>query len=177
MKIKAVCALIISSTLLAVFIVAPSPTYAADPVSSSEAGEAFHLEIPALKLDVSVIKAQFTGRTWDFSEFTQQAGYFEKLPLPGQKGNAVIGAHSELAQRKPGPFYTLDQIKIGDQIIITQGDEEYTYVVTEISKVKPTDTSPLTQTNEETLTLLTCAGYSNGIYTTRLVVHAARVTE
>ena len=130
------------------------------------------LEIPSITLSVPVVVAHFTGTTWDFSNLNDVAGYFEGLPMPGDGSNAIIGAHSELDNNSQGPFYNLDHVQINDQIYVTRNRVTYTYVVTKTYYVLPTDISPISPTKTDTLTLLTCAGYDQGVYTTRLVVRA-----
>jgi sortase A len=164
---------------IATFFTAQLPTHAASqpttlPHQASLVTAESHLEIAAIDLDVPIVTAHFTGHTWDFSHFTAEAGYFEGEPLPGQGGNVIIGAHSELDQRSPGPFYDLNKLHPGDEIVIVRAGVRYTYITTDIWNVQPTDISPLKPTQGEALTLLTCSGYNDGTYTTRLVVRAVR---
>jgi len=135
----------------------------------------FRLDIPAIGLDLPVITAHFTGQTWDFNNIQQQAGYFEGTPLPGAGGNLVIGAHSEFANRVPGPFYRLQRVHEGSDIYVLYNGQEFHYRVTATWSVDPSDVSPVYDASGDTLTLLTCAGYDSGIYTTRLIVRAERV--
>ncbi len=139
-----------------------------DPIES-------YLEIPSISLDITVVVAPFVGNTWDFSNLTDVAGYFEGLPTPGEGSNSVIGAHSELDNHIPGPFYNLNQVKVNDQVIVLQNHVKYTYIITKIWYVRPTDVSPILPSKTDTLTLFTCAGYDEGVYTTRLVVRAKRI--
>jgi len=146
----------------------PLQTPVNDPIES-------HLEIPSISLDITVVVAPFVGNTWDFSNLNDVAGYFEGLPIPGEGSNSVIGAHSELDNHIPGPFYYLNQVKVNDQVIVLQNQVKYTYIVTKIWHVRPTDVSPILPSKTDTLTLFTCAGYDQGVYTTRLVVRAKRI--
>ena len=56
------------------------------------------------------------------------------------------------------------------------GGVKYTYIVLQTWYVLPTDISPISPTTTESLTLLTCAGYNQHIYTTRLVVRAILIS-
>ena len=175
---------VIALSLLSIFVIGIAPSHAAAPATSMisniganiTAGSATstesRLQIPSIDLDVRVVVAPFTGHTWDFSRFNHVAGYFQGLPMPGDGSNAIIGAHSELDKRAPGPFYNLEQVQIGDQIFVTRKGITYAYTVTGTWHVPPTDISPIRGTDSDVLTLLTCAGYDSGIYTTRLVVRA-----
>src|SRR5215831_4900250 len=63
------------------------------------------LKIPAIKVNLRIVTARYYGDTWDFSGIIYQAAFLEGRSRPGSGGNVVIGAHSELARRAPGPFY------------------------------------------------------------------------
>ncbi len=137
----------------------------------------FQLLIPALEVDVSVTEAWMSRRTWAFQVLTEEAGHLQYTPYPGMGGNIAIGAHYELADFSPGPFYTLDQLAIGDLIYIDYMGQRYTYQVTATSLVSPRDLSVLRPTPYEALTLLTCYDYSPRArtYTQRYIVRAALV--
>jgi LPXTG-site transpeptidase (sortase) family protein len=137
----------------------------------------FRLYIPSLQINLPITRAARIGPTWDFSHITSQAAYLDGLPLPGNAANVVIGAHSELSARRPGPFYTLHRIQPGAAIIITYGGRKFYYVVERLWVVQPTDLGPIDQSAGDVLTLLTCDGYNRatGGYDTRLIVRAVRV--
>jgi LPXTG-site transpeptidase (sortase) family protein len=181
MNIKMLQRAIAFVLLLSLFICGV-PVHAAIPTASVNnalkplSADISHLEIPSINLSVPIVVAHFVGNTWDFSKLTDDAGFFEGLPVPGKGGNAIIGAHSELDHRIPGPFYNLDHVKVTDQISVTKGGVKYTYIVTKTWYVRPTDVSPISPTKTATLTLLTCAGYNQGVYTMRLVVRAQLVS-
>jgi len=69
-------------------------------------------------------------------------------------------------------------LKAGDQVIVLHDGVRYVYVVNAIWSVDPTDLSPIIQTDQEVLTLITCDGYNvlTRGYDTRLIVRAARVS-
>jgi len=70
-------------------------------------------------------------------------------------------------------FSRLNNIDIGQDVIVTKDKETYTYVVRNKKIVAPDDFSILrTQNNKETVTLMTC--WPLGIGTKRLVVVAER---
>ncbi len=145
---------------------------------TGEGADLFHISIPAIGVtDLPVTEAPFNGGTWDFSRITNQAAHLQGEPLPGNDGNAAIGAHVELAQRKPGPFYRLNQIQPGAEILIRRGVHVYRYIVVKLWTVPPGDLSPLYGTPGQTLTLITCSDYSGASdsYLRRLIVRAIRV--
>jgi LPXTG-site transpeptidase (sortase) family protein len=130
------------------------------------------IEIPTLGIKVQITTARYRRTYWDFASITNKAAFLQHRPKPGQGKNAIIAAHYELPRRKPGPFYRLSELKAGDPIIVTLDGIRYTYAVTEMWTVDPSDISPIYATDGEMLTLLTCSDYVDGEYTTRLVIRA-----
>ena len=83
-------------------------------------------------------------------------GYFDDTPLPGQLGNSALAGHRTTYK---APFGDLDEVNVGDDIVITlTNDEVYTYVATGITIVNPTDYWVISDSdpNLATLTLITC---------------------
>jgi LPXTG-site transpeptidase (sortase) family protein len=169
-------------TMFALFAVVNKATasnisFTVNSLDTEAAKSSFRLSIPSLKMDLSVVNAPFRRTTWDFSQIIRTAGHLEGLPLPGQGSNVVIGGHSELSQRRPGPFFHLEDIQKNDAIVVNYGGHTYIYQVVSKKEVSPLRTEVLSSTSDETLTLMTCSGYSNGTYTKRLVVQALLVYE
>jgi sortase A len=90
----------------------------------------------------------------------------------GEIGNCAIAGHRSYTF---GRFFNrLDEIKMGDIIIIETKEFVFTYEVYEILVVEPTDTSVLKKNEgEKTLTLITCT--PKMVATHRLIVHAKLV--
>jgi LPXTG-site transpeptidase (sortase) family protein len=88
----------------------------------------------------------------------------------------VLGGHSQLAPGQPDVFYNLDQVSIGDEIIITETGSVRRYSVTDVYRANQYDIAPLRPTSHEQLTLITCdsASYdaNSGGYNNRVVVVA-----
>ena len=137
----------------------------------------FQLIIPELDVNVAVYEAWMSRRTWDFRVFTEDAGHLQYTAYPGDGSNVVIGAHYELRDFVPGPFYELDQLEIGDEIQIYFMGQLYTYEVTVLDLVRPEEVSVLRRTPFEVLTLLTCYDYSpqSDSYSQRYIVRAVLV--
>src|SRR6266567_657428 len=74
---------------------------------------------------------------------------------PGQQSNTVIIGH-RFTYAGPAVFYFLDKIQLGDAITIDWHQKEYTYKVTDINVVPPTDLSVEQPTTKPQLTLYTC---------------------
>lgn len=116
--------------------------------------------------------------TWDTTELTSQVGFLQGTAWFGQGGNIVLGGHSELAERAPSVFYDLDQVNVGDEIVIVTNGEEIRYRVTDVFNVSNRDLSILYPSNTERLTIMTCdtASLSGGTYNRRDVVVAERIS-
>lgn len=81
--------------------------------------------------------------------------------LPGKPGNTFIFGHSSFYAWKPGDykeiFATLDQLEIGDEIIITSNIMRYIYTVSDKQIVSPNEVTVASQNySEKKLTLMTC---------------------
>jgi sortase A len=87
----------------------------------------------------------------------------------GQVGNAAIAAHRA---RTPGRLFNrLNEIKLGDEIVVNVQGEQYVYRVYNIKVVDPTDVSVLKSNNQQKLlTLITCDPLVNPTH--RLIVQA-----
>lgn len=65
-------------------------------------------------------------------------------------------------------FNRLNELEIGDSIIIEKGEQIYTYTVSEVFVVKPDETWVLDQTPDAQITLVTCTPIRIGSH--RLIV-------
>ena len=81
---------------------------------------------------------------------------------PEKGGNFIIAAHRFSIQPTPqetvikSPFYHIDKLKLGDQILIDYNGKRYGYQVSKIFNVKPNATEIEAPTNDARLTLYTC---------------------
>ncbi|HLF76677.1 MAG TPA: class F sortase [Dehalococcoidia bacterium] len=121
---------------------------------------------------------------YDFSEWPGLGG------APGKGGNAVFAGHVDSGSKPcqngsvPPPcqavLWDLNGLKVGDEIEVRVGGQNYKYRVTSNQPV-PAATGPWDQivaaTSDETLTIITCAGSFNRetrSYSDRQVVVAVR---
>ncbi|KWX76537.1 class D sortase [Paenibacillus jilunlii] len=97
------------------------------------------------------------------------AAHMKETAAIGQVGNAAIAAHrSRTAGRL---FNRLNEVEIGDTISVQTKEQDYQYVVYDISIVEPTDVSVLNGHNDDKiLTLITCDPLVNPTH--RLIIHA-----
>jgi LPXTG-site transpeptidase (sortase) family protein len=83
--------------------------------------------------------------------------HFPTSVYPGQQGNSVIIAHRYLhLPPAKDTFFNLDKVKKGDNIVVKQEGNKYTYIVSEVKIVEKNDISVLQDTSEHQMTLITC---------------------
>lgn len=98
-------------------------------------------------------------------------GHWPGTALPGQAGNVVVGGHRTSKHRV---FRNIDQLVAGDEIIFTDGDGVFTYVVDRVEIVEPTDIWIVDPTPTPTATLFAC--HPPGSTAQRIAVFADLVT-
>lgn len=118
------------------------------------------LSIP--KIDLSVAISQGV----DNENLKYSVGHFKETALPGEKGNFCLIGHRSYTY---GQFFNrLNEISIGDEIIVDSNNKEYKYKVTNVKVVEPEEISVLNQENDSEITLITCTPIR--IATHRLIV-------
>jgi sortase A len=133
------------------------------------------LDIPVLPVGVKTVEKN--GRTLAvWADVPDAGGFHETSALPGQPGNTVINGHRDI---EGSVFRHLNQVEVGDEIVLYAGQVDYPYRVTEILVVPETFASAKQRAEnlrligampEERLTLVTCTPV--GLATHRLLVIA-----
>jgi len=138
--------------------------------------QATRLVIPALELDLPVVELPITDNGWDVSGITHEVAHLGGTANPGEKNNMVLAGHITLT-RGAGPFVHLEDLEIGDLVIVYAGEKAYTYRVVSKGSVAPTDVYVAHPTSDATLTLLTCTNWDpeQQGYLERLIVVAKLV--
>lgn len=133
---------------------APAPS-APDPPRS------MRIRIPAIGLSQAIVEG--------VSEDALHAGpgHYPGSAFPGQLGNMVISGHRTTYTR---PFYYLDRLSVGDEILIDTPERTYWYRVERVFVVSLTNVRPLGIARYPKLTLTTCNPPGSAIQ--RLVVQA-----
>ena len=93
------------------------------------------------------------SRAWASPTSRRGPGHYPHTPLPGQPGNAAIAGHRTTYG---APFYDLDDLEPGDEILVRTLQGEFTYEVTSTEVVSPDQTQVLAPTDDDRLTLTTC---------------------
>jgi len=107
--------------------------------------------IPALWNDPAPV---VQGDGWD--QLKKGVGQHAGTANPGEKGNMVVSAHNDIFGEL---FRHLDQLKPGDEVLISTATRQWEYRVTGVQIVEPTDVSVMAPTERPTLTMVSCYPY------------------
>ena len=94
------------------------------------------------------------GDTWE--QLKRGVGQHIGSANPGENGNVVLSAHNDIFGEL---FRDLDKLKPGDEILISTASRQFTYRVTGLSIVEPTDVSVMEPTPRAIVTLISCYPY------------------
>lgn len=115
----------------------------------------YYLSIPKIKVTNAVVSTIDTDLSSHLVNFPGTA-------VPPNKGTAAVFGHSTLPSLfDPNNYKTIfamaHTLVVGDKILVTANNTQYSYVIYNISIVDPTDTSYLAQeTDDSHLTIITC---------------------
>jgi sortase A len=143
----------------------PAPT-TAEPADGQPVGL---LQIPRIGVDKVIVEGTST------TDLRQGPGHYLGTPLPGQTGNAAIAGHRTTYG---APFYNLNELSIGDPVVVTTTQGVFTYKVTRSLVVPcgdsncndPADLAVISPSTMPELTLTTCNPRFSS--SSRLVVQA-----
>jgi len=122
---------------------------------------ATRLVISSIHVDVPVVEGD------DWEQLKKGAGHHIGSADPGERGNCFISGHNDVYGEI---FRHLEDVKVGDEIIVYAGERSYRYFVRATRIVEPDDVSVMYPTSTSILTLLTCYPYM--VDSHRLVVIA-----
>lgn len=154
------------------------------PVSTSSPTR---ILIPSAGIDGNVIPVGkgVTGNMAVPVKFTD-VGWYRYGAAPGQAGNAVMAGHVDNGAGKPGTFFNLKNVKVGDSVYIeNSAGEKIKFIVKSIKLIdyaNPTKEdleSIFGKSTLERLNLITCEGTwipEKKTYSNRLVVFTERAT-
>lgn len=106
------------------------------------------MKIPKIDLKVAI------GEGVDNNTLKYAVGHFQGTAMPGEKGNFSVAGHRSYTYSEY--FNRLDELKVGDDIIVQSKKGEFTYKIYEKKVVEPTEVSVLDRTKDATITLVTC---------------------
>jgi LPXTG-site transpeptidase (sortase) family protein len=137
------------------------------------------LEIPKLKVKLSIVGVPQGNDGWDVTWLDKNAGWLNGSAFPTWTGNSVITAHVWDSLNRPGPFARLKELKYGDQFKIHAFGQVFTYELRETSIISPFNINAMLKHEEQAwLTLITCEDYKelSRNYTYRRMVRAVLVS-
>ena len=132
----------VSTTAPEVAAVATLPQIAeGDPIA--------RIEMPRIGVDKIVVAGV------EKTDLKKGPGHYPETPMPGQLGNAAIAGHRTTFGQ---PFFDVDKLDNGDEIILTTLTGRYVYRVTGQQIVSPNDYQVISTTDptRATLTLTSC---------------------
>jgi LPXTG-site transpeptidase (sortase) family protein len=168
-------------TSVAVPTAAPITLVAADVADRAEAsiGYAVRLAIPTIKLDTvvkqgGVVQDAHGEPVWETLPFVA-VHYGDMTARIGARGNAVIAGHV-VTLSEGNVFRLLYKVNLDDQVEVWDDhDRQHDFRVVGVKLVPPSDTSVMTPTADETLTLITCGGTFDPVhreFSDRLIITA-----
>jgi len=117
----------------------PPPPIEGNPIAQ--------IQIPSIGVNKYVVEGV------GVADLKKAPGHYPQTPLPGQPGNAAIAGHRTTYG---APFYDLDDVDIGDEIIVKTLQGEFTYIIREKTIVRPSQVEVLDPREGAWLTLTTC---------------------
>lgn len=106
------------------------------------------IRVPRIGLDAAVVEG--TG----LDQLAEGPGHYAGSALPGERGNTAIAGHRTTYGH---PFSRLDELRVGDHIILTTAAADYDYTVAEAPRaVAPGDIGVINDFGDSRLTLTTC---------------------
>jgi sortase A len=109
-----------------------------------------NIKIPAISISAPVVQ----GDGWE--QLKKGVGQHAGTPNPGETGNVVLSAHNDVFGEL---FRDLDQLKPGDEVILSTQQKAYTYIVRQTQIVEPTQVEVMAPTREPVVTLISCYPY------------------
>jgi len=126
------------------------PSTTRKPIFVNRGDGVFLIQMPTINVAKYVVAGVETA------DLKKGPGHYPSTPLPGELGNSAIAGHRTTYGE---PFRHLDDLEIGDPIIITDlFNRTFTYTVTAQQIVEPSDTwvTATTDSSRAILTLTTC---------------------
>jgi sortase A len=120
------------------------------PLPTPSLSHATRIQVPAIGVDAPVVQ----GDGWE--QLKKGVGQHISSANPGQKGNIVLSAHNDVFGEI---FRDLDQLKPGDEILISTSQQSYVYRVLQTMVVEPTRVEMMAPSQEAIVTLISCYPY------------------
>ncbi|GHO46675.1 hypothetical protein KSX_48380 [Ktedonospora formicarum] len=122
------------------------------------------LQIPRIGVDAPIEPVGFAGSNLDVPRRNRWTGvgWFNRGPLPGQRGSAVIDGHLDRPGGVPAVFWNLHQLRVGDSVMVSDNEgHRLRFHVIKVDQYSP-QRAPLqaifADTSGKFLNLITCEG-------------------
>ncbi len=122
----------------------------ASPVAAPQPN---HLIIPAMLLDQPVREGTVARQ---YQVLNQGIWHWPRGSTPDKGGNTILIGHRFTYTNPRGVFYYLNKLQPGDEIGLVWNNKTYSYRVSRVAVVLPTDTAIEDNTASPELTLFTC---------------------
>jgi sortase A len=125
-----------------------APPVTTPPPPTPPQGDAVaHIAIPKIGVDKIVVEGV------SVADLKRGPGHYPGSPMPGQAGNAAIAGHRTTYG---APFFRLDELAPGDEILVTTLQGSFKYEVQEQQIVDDSEVSVLNDFGDNRLTLTAC---------------------
>ncbi len=122
------------------------------------------IEIPQIGVDNIVVAGV------DKNDLKKGPGHYPGTPMPGQLGNSAIAGHRTTYGQ---PFYDVDKLQVGDEIVTTTLAGRYVYRVTGQEIVTPEDYQVIATVDTERATLTLTSCHPKWTTRERIIIYAA----
>jgi len=120
------------------------------PIPTPGPEQAIRIQISAINIDAPIVQ----GDGWE--QLKKGVGQHVGSAKPGDKGNVVLSAHNDIFGEI---FRDLDNLQPGDTINLYTTLQSYTYVISSVKVVEPTQVNVLEPTTYPSVTLISCYPY------------------
>jgi LPXTG-site transpeptidase (sortase) family protein len=155
----------------------PTPVVTITPKpgeTGPDTSEVVRIVIPAMQLDTVVKYVPYDGFTWLINGLRQEVAWMGNTSWPGLGGNTALAGHVTVAGKGDGPFRYLDELAIGEVVLLYTEKNIYTYQVRSSLVTDDGDMSVTFPTDNPQISLITCVNWDDALqtYLDRLVVIA-----
>ncbi len=155
----------------------PTPVISVTPEEGGESidtSPVIRIVIPALQVDTEVKYVPYDGDTWLITGLRQEVAWLGSTSWPGLGSNTALAGHVTVRGLGDGPFRNLDQLGVGEYVLLHTEEKVYTYQVRGQQIVGPDDLSVVAPTESSRITLITCVDWDEEeeYYHNRLIVFA-----
>lgn len=140
------------------------------------------MTIPAIRISAPLVPLGVRPDGYmDLPYNPHQVAWYQFTAKPGMGGNAVFSAHVDYINYGPAVFWNLSKLRPGDEVSIKLTDGTWLRYTVSVSYTIPVELldihALLAPTDDETVTLITCAGaFANDNYSHRVIVRGTRIS-